>query len=228
MKHVIRLAIVVGWSFGSLAAIAAASPASASRQPTVEGVAGPRILNTKWIYVADFGTGNVTVWSPRGKLHKTFPVPGGANAVAVNRKRWVYTLGDYSAISVFERGATQPFLQFAPPYECYSLGGLAAGYDGSLYVASTACEGSSSFGGVWVFPPGKTTPSAFLQGNNFENFYFVTSDSKRNLYATEDDYDSSYFADVRKWPANGKGSSFLLGLNLYAPGGIDIASNGAQ
>jgi hypothetical protein len=155
MKHLTGLNVVVFVAaVGSLTAPAGPSPARVAARPAVGGVAArPRMLNTKWIYVADFGTGKVTVWSPRGKLHKTFFVKGHANAVAVNRKRWLYALGGFSEVNVFERGATTPFERFFQS-ACGSLSGLAAGDDGTLYVTTQSCEGSSYFGGVYVFPPG--------------------------------------------------------------------------
>jgi hypothetical protein len=221
MLHLMAFGIVVGGRFSSYG-IAQPSVSAVEHHAARSAISRLRGRNTEWIYVADAGNGNLTAWSSRGKLLNTLYVEFGANAVAVNRKNWVYALGGYMEINIFKPSATIAFAKFSPPDDCYSLVDLSVGYDDTLYVTTGEC---GSVGGVWVFPPGNTQPSTFLEGSVFENFNFVASDRKHNVYATEVGSSSSYNGDVLEFVANGKGSR-LLGLNLHNPRGLDIAANG--
>jgi hypothetical protein len=92
-------------------------------------------------------------------------------------------------VEVFAPGASTPFRSYGqggyygPIYDAL---GIAVSKKGALYVADGCCSYGTGYNlqGVVVYPPGGTSPSAYLYLPNYARPFFVALDAKGDVFVS--------------------------------------------
>jgi hypothetical protein len=221
----------------SLATLATGCAGPASSPPALpatqtETQTHPDAASKKLVYVADYGTGILSVFGPDGRFRRSIKNLNSPISVAVDRQKSIYVMEQLiGTINIYHHDSSKPFRQIFTPYyafECAALSGLSVGIDGTLYVAYKSCEASSFFGSVLVYPPGASQPSEALDayGLFFANYLEVASNRNGDVFTTFTGYSSSNYGDVEEFFPGSTHPGHPFGLSLLGTGGIDITTTG--
>jgi hypothetical protein len=145
--------------------------------------------DTSYLYVADDASGDKDPEGAVDILRRDDPKKGIVNriVVGVSQPRGTFvdahgtlyvTTGDSSGpdVEAYKRGAHKPFRAYVGTL-CSS--DVVAADDGTVYI-SDPCGGSSTFGRVLVYPPGRSKPSRSIYPDGPP--YSLTLDAQNNLY----------------------------------------------
>lgn len=169
----------------------------------------------KLLYASDEGTNTINVYSlPSlslvGQITADINQPEGI-ATDGNGRLYVSNLSG-NTITVYKQGKTTPFLTLS---ETSGPDDVAVAKNGYVLAGDTA-------GGVDVYPPGATTPSARLTNSAISGVYGVGVDAHNNVYAA-----GIGVSPVVIEYANMSGSGTNLGLTgLEDPTGALVDNHG--
>ena len=175
------------------------------------------------VYVSDFNSGTVTVFSTAGKQTAQvtgFSFPKGltgdtsGNVYVVDQG--VSTLYKYSA-GLKMRELTIPVPGYFPTDVSVSGAGVVGVTSGSSL--------SSGNGSAMFFAKGSTTPCATVTDPNWWRIFFGAFDDKGNLYIDGRDPSGNVLIGVVTGGCSAKKITTLTGAAIGYPGGIQVAPN---